>query len=389
MEWVLIILFLLPCFGPIVWVLRDALNMRTLKRALQHPNEDIRLHAVKTLEAMKIQKFVGFINIPLLKLLLTACNDKNKHIRYIAITALHHKITLPVREDGGSKTSPSIPVKEKLDVVLKQRIVTTCIQRLNDSFSPIRKEATTMLRILNHVSLAVPLLIKNLADPNPRVREESAKTLGIANAPQATLPLITALRDEAHPVRLQAARALGYLKDKRAQEALLDRLRDTDDLVRAEAAEALQCIGDSRAFHALIPLLEDTHKEVRKEATRTLKVICASLHTVIFGQSAQHNMSRQTMLQNPDVSTLMSPMTDIKHIIIYTGTYDFYQVERFLTYAVNHIGQTHLKNDVDVYLCGNPEKLHPNLYNNLTNLCKHVYLKDDNDTQPFIEKGMS
>jgi hypothetical protein len=366
---------------PIFWVLKDALRTTRLKRALHHPNEEIRLHAVNTLQAMNIQKFTGLLNIPSLQLLLNACDDQNEQIRHVAITALHHKITMRVREHAGSKTSLSIPVKDKLDIVLKQRIVTACLQRLNDSFSPIQKEATIILRDFNTLSQAVPLLINNLTNSNPRVREESAKTLGIANAPQATLPLITTLKDDDPFVRLHAARALGYLKDKRAQQALLDRLHDKDDLVRAEAAEALQCIGDSRAFHTLIPLLEDTHQEVRKEATRTLTVICASLHTIIFGQSAEHNMSRQTMLHNPDVSTLISPMTALKHIIIHTGTYDFYQVERFLTYAVNHIGQKHLKNGVDVYLYGNPEKLHPNLYNNLTNLCKHVYVKDNNDTQ--------
>lgn len=54
------------------------------------------------------------------------------------------------------------------------------------------------------------------------------------------------------------------------------------------------------------------------------------------------------------------------------SAYDFHLVERFLTYALNTIGQNYLRTCVNVYLSGDPEQLHPNLRNTLTNLCKRV-----------------
>ena len=75
---------------------------------------------------------------------------------------------------------------------------------------------------------------------------------------------------------------------------------------------------------------------------------------------------------NPDVLTLTIAMPVLKRINIHTKTYDFYQVERFITYAVNYVGQKHLKEHVEVHVYGDPDKLHPNLRNSLENLCKCV-----------------
>jgi hypothetical protein len=78
---------------------------------------------------------------------------------------------------------------------------------------------------------------------------------------------------------------------------------------------------------------------------------------------------------NPDVSNLTMSMSHLKKVKIYTETYSFHQVERFLTYAVNYIGQKHLKENVEVDIYGDPDKLHPNLRNNFEHLCKRVKFK--------------
>ena len=80
------------------------------------------------------------------------------------------------------------------------------------------------------------------------------------------------------------------------------------------------------------------------------------------------------MLLNPDVTELTIPISKLKWIGIHAETYDFHLVERFITYAVNYIGQEHLKEHVGVDIHGDPDKLHPNLRNSLKNLCKSVKL---------------
>jgi hypothetical protein len=46
---------------------------------------------------------------------------------------------------------------------------------------------------------------------------------------------------------------------------------------------------------------------------------------------------------------------------------------------VNVIGQQVLKNHLHIHLYGSPEKLHPNIRNNLTNLCKHVRVHKEDE----------
>jgi hypothetical protein len=86
-----------------------------------------------------------------------------------------------------------------------------------------------------------------------------------------------------------------------------------------------------------------------------------------------------TTIQNPEVSHREIPCNNLRHIIVYTATYEFHQVERFLTYVVNAIGQQRLKKQVDVHIYGEPEHLQRNLLNNFANLCKQVYVHGTDD----------
>ncbi len=104
------------------------------------------------------------------------------------------------------------------------------------------------------------------------------------------------------------------------------------------------------------------------------KQVDIAIETILFGALSSNTCHPLTTLKNPDVSELAVPMNRVRHVFIDTETYDFYQVERFLTYAVNYIGQKHLKKHVNVHIYGDPDKLHPNLRNTLTNLCKRVYV---------------
>jgi hypothetical protein len=106
---------------------------------------------------------------------------------------------------------------------------------------------------------------------------------------------------------------------------------------------------------------------------------CPTIETIAFGSNSRNISDPRTMLQNPDVSTLPFPFLQLKQVIIEIETYDFHQVERFLTYAINVLGQTYLKNRVDVHIYGNPERLHVNLRNNLANLCKRVHVHKGDD----------
>lgn len=106
----------------------------------------------------------------------------------------------------------------------------------------------------------------------------------------------------------------------------------------------------------------------------TCKKLEAAIDTVIFGatDTAARKYFSATTWKNPDVAGLAFPLTDLKRIIIYPDTAQSHLLERFLTYAMEYLGQHLLKRQVEVTLYGDPDGLHPNLRNNLANLCKSV-----------------
>jgi hypothetical protein len=173
---------------------------------------------------------------------------------------------------------------------------------------------------------------------------------------------------------------LGNLHDTQSVKPLLNTLRDKSGFVRREAAIALGNIRDIRVFNPLLGALgKDYEYMVRKEVLAALKKACSLVHVIVFGNRLESKVSRHHTICNPDISQLTAPMSRLKCIIIDTETYDFYQVERFVTYAINYIGQKYLKKKVEVHIYGNSQSLQPNLWNTLTNLCKCVYVHEEDD----------
>ncbi|MDD4566264.1 MAG: HEAT repeat domain-containing protein [Methanoculleus chikugoensis] len=90
---------------------------------------------------------------------------------------------------------------------------------------------------------AVPALLKALASDDPRIRSESARTLGKIRDSRVVPPLIKAVKDPRPEVRIRAVEALGEVGDDRAKPPLADALNDPHHQVRMEAAWALGKLG--------------------------------------------------------------------------------------------------------------------------------------------------
>lgn len=149
--------------------------------------------------------------------------------------------------------------------------------------------------------VAVPKMIEMLADPEPDVRKESARTLGkvgdtracqpladfysreeiedVADAgvralillgPESEQPLIGILRSIRPTVRAGAARALGKLRSLDAVTPLTAALRDRDERVRIAAVYALREIGDPRGLDAVAGAVRDRDPAVEGAAEDAL-----------------------------------------------------------------------------------------------------------------------
>lgn len=109
-------------------------------------------------------------------------------------------------------------------------------------------------------------LVVALHNPDPLLRAEAARALGVLDNPQAVPELITALRtDPDADTSIAAAHSLGLLGDHRAVDPLLAVLADpsADPRLRGFAAEALIGPGERRAVPPLIAALADPSAEVR------------------------------------------------------------------------------------------------------------------------------
>ncbi|ODS34707.1 MAG: heat repeat-containing PBS lyase [Candidatus Scalindua rubra] len=242
---------------------------------------------------------------------------------------------------------------------------------------------------------AVEPLIMALGDENLVVREKAAETLGKICDTRAVEPLIRALEDRVSDVRKESAKALGKIGDTCAIEPLIKAVGDDEWNVREKAREALVKIGKP-AIESLIMHLRNSNLRIRENVINVLdqlcyqprnntemvhylianrhweKVegICSLVTRIVFGEISTDD--DETSLKNPDVSELTIPMKNISKVIVDAETYDFHQVERFITYAVNYIGEKRLRKKVEVVIHGNPEKLHPNLRNLFKNLFREV-----------------
>ena len=90
---------------------------------------------------------------------------------------------------------------------------------------------------------AVPALLKALASEKPRIRSDSARTLGKIRDSRVVPPLIKAVKDPRPDVRIRVIEALGEVGDDRAKPPLADALNDPHHQVRMEAAWALGKLG--------------------------------------------------------------------------------------------------------------------------------------------------
>ncbi|ODS34714.1 MAG: heat repeat-containing PBS lyase [Candidatus Scalindua rubra] len=335
---------------------------------------------------------LGEIGKPAVEPLIEALGDEDSDVRQGAAKALNR---IGWRPSLDSEISYYFIAKRDWEflVSLGSIAVEPLIKALGDKYTIVREKAAETLGNIGDASAVEPL-IQALRDTKYSVRMMAAEALGNIGDSKAIEPLIKALRDEEYYVRERTAYALGKI-GKPAVEPLVKTLEDASCFVRMRAAEILEKIGwrpsldreksyyfiaktdwesvvllGSIAVEPLIKALGDKDSIVREKAAEALERICVQITTVVFGKVSTDD--ERTTLKNPDVSELTMPMKNLIKILVDTESYDFRQVERFLTYAVNYIGEKRLKKYVEVHINGDPDKLHPNLQNLFNNLCKNV-----------------
>jgi hypothetical protein len=109
---------------------------------------------------------------------------------------------------------------------------------------------------------------------------------------------------------------------------------------------------------------------------REVDVYIGRIEKVVYGTRAWES-DEASSLFNPEVASLTLPMFRLQELHIHAPTAELRQLEKFCTYAVNYVGQRHLKRHVDVHIYGNKDKLRANMRNTLEHLCKSVHFHQE------------
>lgn len=376
----------------------DRRHVALLVEALQDPQAEIRVLAAETLKAYEWQpqndreRVVWEIarqhwDAPLLahpaavQPLLRMLNDErpeNAHARINAAVALG-KIGAPqafeplVRMGRHIEANLRRTAVEALGDLQDERALAVLIHTINDTAATVRAASATALGRFENPD-SIEALIKalgdtdpaRLGDRNPDVQRAAAAALAHMPGDRVTITLVNALEDDDAVVREEAAHVLqqrGWTPqqdDDAIREAVA---RQAWDTVRQFGAQALPFLIDRSA---------DKARPVREAATSLLTTLLASVKIALFGDLRVKEDRKRVTFQNPRIEALTLPMEHLEHLVIHVPTYDFHCLEQFLTYAVNYVGQQHLKRRVTAHVYGNSGDVHPNLLNSLRNLCKAV-----------------
>lgn len=291
--------------------------------------------------------------------------DPHWYVRLIAVDVLAHR--------GGNQ------------------VLAPLVNALTDEDASVRARVADALGTIRASQIPTQPLIRALRDSDVTVIENSIKALGKLREPMAISSLKSFLQQRQQTLPRLAVEALVSIGTSRAIEAVLGALGQADESFTTTILHALRQLDPSTAT-LLVEFLDTSSEEIRTHLIAILKAFhwrpatdrertlygIAQTHghieRIIFGEPQNPAYEREQNLINPDFSEVTLPLLALDRILVYTETYQFFRLEQFLTYAINTLGQRYLKKGVEVDIHGDAGKLHANLRNTLTNLCKNVNL---------------
>ncbi len=365
---------------------------------LQDPNADVRLLAAESLTAHHWQPQNDRERIAY----ELACRNWSSPL--LSTPAAVDPLLIMLQDERPENLHARINAAIALGKIGAPQAFEPLVQMCRHVEANIRATAVTALGDLKDAR-ALTVLVHTIKDTAATVRAASATALGKSDDPRCVEALIQALGDT-DPARLgdrnpevqrAAAAALERMPGQRVTTTLVNALEDDDAVVRYEAAEVLVQRGwtpvqeadtiryliaredwesvknfGAQALPQLIARSTDKERGIRDFAANLLTTLLSSVKIVVFGDIHITEDRKRITFQNPDVEALNVPMENLEHIVVHVETYEFHRLERFLTYAVNYIGQNYLKHEVVAHVYGDAANLHPNLLNTLKNVCKDI-----------------
>ncbi len=158
---------------------------------------------------------------------------------------------------------------EALEDVADPQATLPLLAALKDQDPTVRVSAIHALSKDNSGRVTLKLL-ERLRDPESCVRLAAADVLARRIDPALAPDFLGLLNDSSFEVRLSAVQFLGRIRDPEIASALLPLLADSDSDVRQATAQALGTIGEPASIEALVLTLTDEERAVRQAAEAAL-----------------------------------------------------------------------------------------------------------------------
>ena len=144
---------------------------------------------------------------------------------------------------------------------------------------------------------AVPVLLSQLGDPNQKVGLYLAQTLGNLAGEDALAALRAALKNPDPNIRWRAAMVLGEQRDAAAVRGLAQLLYDPEKLAQNAAANALVKIGTREAVYALAAGLGSSQPSTVNNTMKALQQLGpAAVPTLISILDSSHSQARHNAI---------------------------------------------------------------------------------------------
>ena len=246
----------------------------------------------------------------------------------------------------------------------------TARAKLQSSEAMERAEAVRLLGQIQGEPEAVGLLCRTLHDPDASIRQKAAQALIPAFSQAYTI----VFRNHSIGMTQRDLKVQVFETLLLPRKIIIDPA--TCDMLQVEAFAAFTLPAFPPELLAKFSVFIEGNPSAFAAPTYRIFEKCLDIQiaidTVAFGDFSVEEMSAATSWQNPDMRHFKLPLRRLRCIEIDAAAANPVEVERFLTYALEYMGQEFLRLNVTAHLRGSPDALPRNLRNNLANLCKRI-----------------
>lgn len=170
-------------------------------------------------------------------------------------------------------------------------------------------------------------------------------------------------------VRLKAA---GYLmKSGWKPETKIERVYYTIAMRNWNEVKGFGTLAIKPAEH-IFSLTISGNIHFQKELANVITELYYKITCIIFDRDSGEPADTYSEFLNPDSKAMKIPLNNLKKIIIKSENHNPMEIEKFVTYAINHMDENLLKDRIEVEIRGDRSKIKPNLLNLLKSHFKSV-----------------